>query len=159
VVFTARQEGGDTFGVGPQTTMQVDPLDGGRPTALAVGFGDGACGYVYPHDVTATNALDGAFWVAEGSTCDTPDADFGEYGPSRRRLVAHPQGGVLVSASRTATTTYWLRADRSILAGGDGIDAQACVTAKARCAIVADPALPWRHVPKGRPIGPYPEDA
>jgi hypothetical protein len=160
VVFTTVQQGGDTFGVGAETTLQVDPLSGARPTVLSVGFDDGACGYVFPHDPSATTATDGAFWVAEGSTCDTPAADFGQYGPGRRRLVAHPQGGVLVSATRTASgTTYWLRADRRILAGGDGIDSEACVAAKARCAIVAQPHLPWRHVPKGRPIGPYPEDA
>ncbi|WP_027006748.1 hypothetical protein [Conexibacter woesei] len=158
VVLTSQQDGGDTFGVGLQTTLQVDPLDGARPSALVEGFDDGACGYVYPHDVTATTALDGAFWVAEGSTCDTPDADFGAYGPGRRRRVSHPQGGVLVSATRAGRTTYWLRADRRILADGDGIDAEACVAARARCAIVADPALPWRNVPKGQAIGPYPED-
>jgi hypothetical protein len=158
-VAVTRQEGGDTPGIGPAWILQSDALPPApaKGTIFSTGSIDGACGYVYPRAPAAT-ATGGVAWIAEGSPCEDPETDFASADPTAKAFRIAHVGGLLISAARDGTTTYWLRGDAKAVAGGHAIGPSTCVATRARCTIMKSTSLPYRAVPKGRPVGPTPED-
>jgi hypothetical protein len=156
ISFVWRQDGGDTVGVDANWTLQVDPISRPKATVLSVGFGDGACGYIYPLSPTTIGL--GAFWIAAGSPCDQTITDFAlSDRASHRHQVAHIPGRHAYSATLDHGTVYWLRAAHP--SGTAYPSPYACVRPAVACQIVASRALPWRPVPLRQPLGPVPNES
>lgn len=138
------QVGADVVGIGDQPTLQLDPLAGGH-TVISVGFVDGACGYVFPHDPTVVGT--GLEWIAEGSPCDRTVTDIALLDPvGHQRRHLHDARGLTLSLTRDGHDTYWLR--------GHGTS---CTSATSRCQIIHEHDLRLHQVSRGQALGPEPE--
>lgn len=156
--FVWRQDGGDTFGISSNWFLAVDSLDGKRQEILSAGFVDGACGYVYPFAPSVIGT--GAFWIASGSPCDKTETVFAQDDPrSGRRREARAASGLIFDAARDGRTVFWLRASKRRADQQLGFSPPCAEPRRQQpCAIVRSTGLRWRTVPKGKNLGPYPED-